>query len=188
MKADELMDFMKVNSGRETSFGSRNDTMRWSWIGLLFWAALCFGVAGVGGRWTAREVNGWYRTLSRPAIAPPNWVFGPVWTLLYGLMAVAAWRVGLAAPSTVRTWALGLFLLQLALNLAWSWIFFRQHALGAALAEVATLWIAIGVTTLLFRQVVPLAGWLMVPYLTWVSFATVLNAAFWNLNRSLVRA
>ena len=80
------------------------------WLALVFWFALCFGVAGVGGRWTAGEIGGWYRTLARPAIAPPNWVFGPVWTLLYGLMAFAAWRVWLAPPSPARSWALGLFL------------------------------------------------------------------------------
>src|SRR5579862_665488 len=109
------------------------------WIGLAFWITLCFAVAALGARWTAGEVTGWYRTLTRPSFAPPNWVFGPVWTALYALMAVAAWRVWLAAPSEARTWALALFVLQLGLNLAWSWIFFRRHAMGAALIEVAVL-------------------------------------------------
>jgi tryptophan-rich sensory protein len=152
------------------------------WFALLFWFALCFSVAGIGGRWTAGEISGWYRTLTRPVIAPPNWVFGPVWTLLYGLMALAAWRVWLAALSPARSWALGLFLVQLALNLAWTWIFFRKHAVGAALIEVAVLWAAIGATTLAFSRVEPGAGWLMVLYLAWVTFAGVLNAAFWRLN------
>lgn len=152
------------------------------WFGLLLWFALCFAVAGLGGRWTAGEVTGWYRTLARPAFAPPNWVFGPVWTLLYALMAVAAWRVSMAAPAPLRTWALALFLVQLALNLAWSWIFFHQHAIGAALAEVALLWAAIGVTTLAFSRVAPVAAWLMAPYWAWVTFATLLNAGFWRLN------
>ncbi len=127
---------------------ARMSTMRW--IGLISWTVLCFGVAGIGARWTAGEVRGWYRTLNRPVIAPPNWVFGPVWTLLYALMAVAAWRVWLATPSTARTIGLTLFLVQLALNLAWSWIFFRSHAIGAALAEVVVLWLAIGITALVF--------------------------------------
>jgi len=152
------------------------------WIGLLLWMVLCFAVAGMGGRWTAGEVKGWYRTLTRPAIAPPNWVFGPVWTVLYAAMAVAAWRVWLTAPTHARSWALALFLLQLAFNLAWSWIFFRQHALGAALVEVVLLWLAIGATTLAFGRVSPLAAWLMAPYLAWVAFAAALNAAFWRLN------
>ena len=152
------------------------------WLALVFWFVLCFGVAGLGGRWSAGEITGWYRTLARPTIAPPNWVFGPVWTLLYGLMAFAAWRVWLAPPSPARGWALGLFLVQLALNLAWTWIFFRQHALGAALIEVVILWAVIGATTVAFSRVGAGAGWLMAPYLAWVTFASVLNGAFWRLN------
>jgi tryptophan-rich sensory protein len=152
------------------------------WISLLFWLGLCFGVAGVSGSWTASEIPTWYRTLTRPAIAPPNWVFAPVWTLLYALMAIAAWRVWESAPSSLRTWGLVLFLLQLALNFAWTFLFFRQHAMGAALAEVVLLWAAIGVTTLAFGRVAPVAAWLMAPYWAWVSFATVLNAAFWRAN------
>jgi tryptophan-rich sensory protein len=152
------------------------------WFAFFFWFALCFAVAGIGGRWTTAEIAGWYRTLNRPTIAPPNWLFGPVWTVLYGLMAFAAWRVWLAAPSPARNLALALFLAQLALNLAWTWIFFRQHAVGAALIEVIALWAAIAVTMLAFRRVEPRAGWLMAPYLAWVTFASVLNAAFWRLN------
>jgi tryptophan-rich sensory protein len=152
------------------------------WIGLLFWVAICFAVAAAGARWTAGEVTTWYRTLVRPAIAPPNWVFGPVWTVLYALMAVAAWRASLAAPSPLRSWALCLFLAQLALNLGWSWIFFQKHAIGAALAEIALLWIAIGATTIVFARIAPVSAWLMTPYWAWVSFATVLNAAYWRLN------
>lgn len=152
------------------------------WLGLVFWVALCFAVAGIGGRWTAPEIGGWYATLKRPSFAPPNGVFGPVWSLLYAVMAFAAWRVWLSAPSQLRTWALSLFLVQLALNLAWSGIFFRYHAIGAALAEVALLWIAIGATVFLFAEVSPAAAWLMAPYWVWVTFATALNAGFWRLN------
>ena len=152
------------------------------WISLLFWIALCFTVAGISGRWTASEIPGWYRTLVRPAIAPPNWVFGPVWTLLYLMMAVAAWQVSQSAASPLRTWGLALFVLQLALNFWWSMIFFRQHALGAALVEVAFLWAAIGATTLVFARVSPSAAWLMAPYWAWVTFASVLNEEFWRVN------
>jgi tryptophan-rich sensory protein len=99
-------------------------------------------------------------------------------------MAIAAWRVWLAAPSAFRTWGLVLFVLQLALNFAWSWIFFRQHAIGAALFEVAILWIAIGATTLLFARVATFSAGLMAPYWAWVTFATALNAGFWVVNRT----
>jgi tryptophan-rich sensory protein len=152
------------------------------WISLICWMSICFVVAGVSGSWTASEVPRWYRTLTRPAIAPPNWVFGPVWTLLYAMMAVAAWQVWESAPSSLRTCGLALFLMQLGLNFAWSLIFFRQHAIGAAFAEVVLLWAMIGATTLVFGRISPVAAWLMVPYWAWVTFATVLNAAFWRLN------
>lgn len=152
------------------------------WFGLLFWLIVCFAVAAIGSHWNINEIPGWYRKLVRPAIAPPNWVFAPVWTLLYALMAIAAWRIWLAEPSTSRSWSLGLFLLQLALNLAWSWIFFTRHAIGAALAELVVLWLAIAATILSFSQVAPAAAWLLVPYLAWVTFASILNAAFWRLN------
>lgn len=154
------------------------------WIGLVLWIALCFAAAGMGARWTTPEITDWYATLKRPSFAPPNRVFGPVWSLLYALMAIAAWRVWLAAPSSARSWALGLFLAQLALNLAWSWIFFRKHAIGAALAEVVTLWVAIGAAVFTFAPISSAAEWLMAPYWAWVTFATALNAAFWRLNRT----
>ena len=152
------------------------------WISLICWMGICFAVAGVSGLWTASAVPGWYRTLARPAIAPPDWVFGPVWTLLYAMMAIAAWQVWESAASPLRTWGLALFLVQLILNFAWSLIFFRQHDLGAALAEVVVLWVAIGVTALVFSRVSPAAAWLMATYWAWVTFAAVLNAAFWRLN------
>lgn len=153
------------------------------WWALLFWVVVCFAVAALGARWTAKEIPAWYRTLVRPSFSPPDAVFGPVWTLLYFLMAVAAWRVGLEPASGLRTAALFLFVAQLCLNLAWSWIFFRKHAIGAGLAEILVLWIAIAATTVVFGRIAPVSAWLMVPYLAWVSFASVLNGAFWQLNR-----
>ncbi len=152
------------------------------WISLIGWLGLCFAVAGIGGRWTAAEIPDWYRTLARPGFAPPNWVFGPVWSALYLLMAIAAWLAGQSVASPLRTWALALFVVQLGLNLAWSWIFFRHHAVGAAVVEIVLLWVAIGATTAVFGRVAPVAGWLMAPYWAWVSFAAVLNAAIWRLN------
>ena len=154
------------------------------WLLLVFWAMLCFAVAGVSGSWTAREIPTWYRTLVRPSFAPPNWLFGPVWTLLYALMAIAAWRISLADPSPTRTAALALFGIQLALNFAWSFLFFRGHQIGWAFAEVLLLWTTILSTTLVFARISTSAAWLMAPYLAWVSFASLLNAAFWQLNKS----
>jgi translocator protein len=153
------------------------------WFILTVWFVLCFAVAGIGGRWTAPEIKGWYGTLRRPAFAPPNWVFGPVWTLLYALMALAAWLISLAPPSSMRTVALGLFVVQLALNLAWSWIFFKRHRIGAAVVEIAALWAMIGMTAIAFGQIEGIAGWLLAPYWAWVSFAAVLNWDYWRLNR-----
>jgi len=121
----------------------------------------------------------WYAALQTPSWNPPPWLFGPAWTLLYTLMAIAAWlvwkRVGFSRP-------LVLYFVQLALNAAWTPIFFGAHQLGFALIEIVVMWIAILLTLLSFRRVNTTAGWLFVPYLAWVSFATVLNFTLWRLN------
>jgi len=123
----------------------------------------------------------WYAALIKPEWNPPAWVFGPAWTLLYTLMAVAAWlvwrRVGFSRP-------LAFYFVQLVLNAVWTPIFFGAHQLGWALAEIVVLWSAILLTLLSFRCVSPAAGWLFVPYLAWVSFATFLNLTLWRLNPS----
>jgi benzodiazapine receptor len=123
----------------------------------------------------------WYAALNKPEWNPPAWLFGPAWTLLYTLMAVAAWlvwkRVGLSKP-------LALYFVQLALNAAWTPIFFGAHQLGWALVEIVALWIAILLTLLSFRRVSTAAGWLFVPYLAWVTFAMALNFTLWRLNPS----
>jgi len=152
------------------------------WLSLAGLILLCEGVGIVGGLWTAREIPGWYRTLAKPSFNPPSWIFGPVWTTLYVLMAVAAWRVAASPESRLRSLGLTLFVFQLALNLAWSWIFFHKHAIGTAAVEVAVLWCAIGATTLVFSRVSASAAWLMAPYWAWVTFASILNAAIWRLN------
>ena len=149
---------------------------------LVFLILLCQAVGLLGAHWTAPEIPSWYRTLRKPTFNPPSWVFGPVWTLLYLLMAVAAWRISGFAASPLRTAALLLFAVQLALNLLWSWIFFRRHALGAALAEVVVLWVAIAATTAVFARVDAVAAWLMAPYLAWTTFAALLNGAIRRLN------
>ena len=143
---------------------------------------LCQAIGLLGARWTAPEIPNWYRTLRKPSFNPPSWIFGPVWTTLYLLMAIAAWRITQTPPSPLRFAALVFFAVQLALNLLWSWLFFRRHAIRAAFAELLLLWVAIASTTLFFAQLDSLAAWLMAPYLAWVSFAALLNASIARLN------
>lgn len=159
--------------------------MRW-WF-LFAWLLGCLAVGAVGSRWSTPEIANWYRALRKPGFNPPNWLFAPVWTTLYVLMGIAAWRVAEAESSPARTLGLILFLVQLGLNLAWSWIFFRKHALGAALAELAAMWVAVAAALTVFTQVDAASAWLMAPYLGWLSFAAVLNLALWRLNEDTDR-
>lgn len=150
--------------------------------GLVLWLALVLVVAIIGGLATRSSVTDWYPQLVQPAFVPPNAVFGPVWTLLYVLMAYAAWRVWRHHGFAGAPWALGIFLLQLGLNLAWSILFFGLHWIGWALAEIVLLWFLILATMVLFWRIDRVAGALLLPYLAWVGFAAVLNHAFWLLN------
>ncbi len=154
-----------------------------AWATLAVSVGGCVAVGLVSGLLTRAEISGWYATLAKPSFNPPNWIFGPVWTALYILMGVAAWLVWQEPVSRLRTLALVCFAVQLALNFLWSLIFFRWHSIGGALAEIAVLWLAIVLTHVLFFHVHPLAGELILPYLAWVSFASVLNAAIFRLNR-----
>lgn len=152
------------------------------WLGLAGFLAACFVVAGVGGWLTSLGVPEWYTTLRKPVWNPPSWLFGPVWTTLYAMMAVAAWLVWKDAGFDGATTALTLFVIQLLLNMAWSGIFFGLRSPGWALVEILVLWIAILATTALFFRHSAWAGALMMPYLLWVGFATALNAAIVRLN------
>jgi tryptophan-rich sensory protein len=146
--------------------------------------AVPLAVGGLSGFATSSGVAIWYPTLTKPSFNPPAWVFGPTWTVLYIMMGVAAflvWREGFGAGKVKL--ALTLFAVQLALNGLWSILFFGLHAPGWALVEIIALGFAIIATTVLFWRVVPAAGMLLLPYLAWVSFATVLNASLWWLNR-----
>jgi benzodiazapine receptor len=148
-------------------------------LGLTAFLVLCFGVLLLGTLATTSALTEWYPALRKPSWTPPGWVFGPVWTLLYPLMAVAgwmAWREGRARVGPL------VYLLQLALNAAWPWFFFGQRRLDLALACVVALWIAILATAVAFWRVSRMAAILMLPYLGWVAFAAVLNHAIWRLN------
>ena len=148
-------------------------------LGLAAALIITFGAAYVG---SSFPVDDWYDALSKPPWNPPNWLFGPVWGVLYLLMAIAAWLVwrqnGLAGAAI----PLGLFVLQLVLNGAWSWLFFGRHTLGVAFAEIVVLWVAILGTIIAFWRVNTTSGILLVPYLLWVTFAAVLNLTLWRLN------
>jgi benzodiazapine receptor len=151
-------------------------------IALALFVALCLGIGALGASVVQTSVDTWYAELIKPDFTPPDWVFGPVWTLLYVLMAVAAWRVWRAADSDTARGPLTLFALQLALTLAWTVVFFGLLKIGAAVATIIVLDVGVIVTVLAFRTVDRIAALLMVPYLAWVAFATVLSIAIWRLN------
>ena len=151
-------------------------------LGLAFFVALCLAIGALGAAVVATSVDTWYADLIKPSFTPPDQVFGPVWTALYIMMAVAAWRVWRTADRDTRRGALTLFVLQLALTLGWTAVFFGLQKIGAALATIVVLDVGVVVTMLAFRSIDRWAGLLMVPYLAWVSFATVLNIAIWRLN------
>ena len=154
--------------------------IRNQWLVLAGLIVLCLGVGSIGGFATQDSVNGWYRTLAKPSWNPPDWVFGPAWTTLYIMMAVAAWLVWKTRDRIAP--AMILFYAQLALNLAWSLLFFGARSPGLALVEVVFLWSAVLFTMLAFFGRQTTAGWLFVPYLAWVSFAAVLNFTIWMMN------
>ncbi len=153
-----------------------------SGIGLAVFAGLTAAAAVIGGRATQKGLFPWFRLQRKPVFQPPNWVFGPVWTVLYGAMAVSAWRVWRQPSSKARTAALGLWGVQLGLNAAWSVLFFQEHKKRAALADLGALMGSIGAYSLVARKVDAPAAWLMVPYLGWCGFATALNEEMVRLN------
>jgi tryptophan-rich sensory protein len=154
-------------------------TTTYAGAGLLAWLALCFGVAWFGAQF---EPGAWYEQLLKPPWTPPNWLFPPVWTILYALLAVAAWLVWKTAGFAGARLPLGLFFIQLLLNGVWSWLFFGLHAIGLALADIIVLWFAILATLVAFWRQRPLTGLLLLPYLIWVSFAVALNYSIWQIN------
>jgi len=147
---------------------------------LIVSIAVCLGAAGLGSLLATPALRPWYASLNKPDWTPPNWLFGPVWTILFVAMAIAAWlvwrKVGLTAVP------MQLFLLQLLLNVGWSALFFRLRSPGLAFAEIVMFWLAILATSIEFWKAAPAAGWLLLPYLVWVSYAAALNCSIWRLN------
>ena len=159
----------------------KKSRLRDVWV-LGAWLLICFAVAAAGGAVTATSVSDWYQTLEKPWFTPPDWVFAPVWTALFALMAVAGWRVWRKSGFAQARWALLAFAIQLGLNFGWSLLFFGGNLIGAALVEIVVLLGAIVVTTILFAQRDRLAGVLLLPYALWVGYAILLNASIWILN------
>ena len=152
------------------------------WLVLALFVILSFGAAGLGGLFTASSVGSWYAALRKPVWTPPSGVFGPVWSVLYLLMGVSAWLVWYRHGLRDAALPLALFVVQLILNAAWSGLFFGLQRPDLAFAEIVLLWGAILATTIAFGRATPGAGWLMLPYLLWVTFAAGLNFAIWRLN------
>ena len=157
-------------------------TERRSFVVLLAFVAVCLGVSSIGAAITYSSIDTWYPSLAKPALTPPEWVFAPVWTALYLMMAVAAWRIWSHGGRPEVNVALACFGVQLTLNLLWTVLFFGLRSPAAALIEIIVLLVAIVVTTIAFFRVDRTAGWLFVPYLAWTAFAAVLVLGIWRLN------
>ena len=153
--------------------------------GLLAWLGLV-AVAAIAGAVASSQAPSFYGQLARPDWAPPASVFGPVWSLLYGLMAVAVWLVWREPASERRKLALGLFVVQLAVNALWSWLFFGWHNGALAFGDVLLLLGLVIATLLAFWRIRPLAGALLLPYAAWVAFASALTWSVWQANPGLL--
>lgn len=154
-------------------------------VGLALSIVACFVAGAIGGIATTSSVNGWYAELDKPSWNPPDWIFGPVWSVLYLMMAIAAWLVWKNSTLEKSRFALGWFAFHLLLNVLWSVLFFGLRQPGWAFIEIVVLWISIVITIVLFyRHSKPAAG-LLVPYLSWVTFAAVLNFTIWSINRAV---
>lgn len=150
-------------------------------VRLILCVVGCVAVGGLSAWISPRDE--WFDQLAKPIWMPPNWVFGPVWTVLYAIMGAALFLIlqkGWSAGGV--KWAVGLFVIQLALNFAWSPLFFRFHALGGSVALIIVLWLMIGWTVAAFWSVRDWAGLMLLPYWAWVTFATALNTAIWRMN------
>lgn len=140
-------------------------------------------VGAIGSIFTTSSIQTWYVTLAKPPFNPPSWLFAPVWTILYVLMGISFWLIW-KSRSSEKKHAMGLFIVQLILNGIWSPVFFGARSIGNALAIIVLLWAAIVLTIFVFQKISKPAAWLLVPYILWVSFATVLNFSLWQQNKT----
>ena len=158
----------------------------WTQLAALVLFVGITALAATAGAMASVNASSFYGLLAKPAWAPPAGLFGPVWTVLYILMAIAAWLVWRVRGMVAGKGPLVLYLVQLALNALWTWLFFRWRLGAWALAEIVILWLILIATLTRFWRVHPLAGVLLLPYLAWVTFATALTAAVWRLNPGLL--
>lgn len=162
--------------------------MQTKYLKLIFSIAICLSAGLIGSFFTADAIPNWYATINKPAFSPPNWIFGPVWTTLYILMGISLYRIWISVPVSKKKIAhskkkaIVIFGVQLLLNTLWSIIFFGFQNPGLALLEIYLLLAAIIYTKILFCRIDKLAGYLLIPYIAWVSFASVLNFFIWQLN------
>jgi len=152
------------------------------YIKLLFLILIPLSIGGIAGYFTVSGVSSWYAELNKPSWNPPNWLFGPVWTILYIIMGYSSFRIAETIPTKDRNNALWIYGLQLFLNFWWSILFFEFHLIGTALVEISILWILIVLMIIRFRKIDSAAAYINIPYLLWVSFAGVLTATIYSLN------
>lgn len=139
-------------------------------------------LGAIAGRFTAQAVPDWYASLNKPSFSPPNWIFGPVWTILYILLGISLYLIWKQIPSKERNNAILIFSIQLFLNFIWSFVFFYFNQIGLALIVIICLWLSIVLMLIRFFKIKPLAAYLNIPYLLWVTFASVLNTGYYILN------
>lgn len=154
-------------------------------LGFIGWLIISIA-ASAGGAIASIQAKSFYGKLVQPEWAPPGWLFGPVWTTLFALMAIAAWLVWRDGGFAKHRSALTLFIIQLIPNVLWSWLFFAWNKGGLAFADILLLWVLIASTTINFWRINRLAGTLLIPYLLWVSFAAFLNYSVWQLNPAIL--
>jgi tryptophan-rich sensory protein len=152
------------------------------WLKLIASILLCQLAGLIGSLTTFSEITGWYVTLAKPFFTPPNWVFGPVWLALYTLMGISFWFIWQKKPNKKTKTVMRIFAMQLALNALWSIVFFGFHSLLGGMILIILLWLLILICIIRFYEISKPAGWLLVPYIIWVTIATALNAGVWLLN------
>jgi translocator protein len=158
--------------------------MKANQIGKLISSLLLpLAIGGIAGMFTSAAIPGWYASLNQPSFNPPNWVFGPVWTALYTIMGISFFMIWSLEAGKERNQAMLIFMVQLLLNFCWSFFFFYFNMIGVALVDILLLWVMIVFMLVRFYKLKPLAAYLNIPYLLWVSFATALNIAYFFLNQ-----